>query len=195
MINIDMNKVVGVLCAAGLFFLFAKWGAAGIYDGSDSHHGNDEHHEQAYALSDGGGDSHGGAEEEVIPPAVYLASADAANGEGVFKKCKACHSLEAGQNGTGPTLADIYNKPAGTEAGYSYSADMAASGLTWDADTLFAFISGPKDVVAKTKMSFAGIRNPQDTADLVAYLAGSEFDASIFEAAAAETNTEGTTAE
>ena len=95
---------------------------------------------------------------------------DAEAGAKVFKKCQACHSTEAGVNRVGPSLAGVVGRKAGTVEGYKYSAAMQDSGLTWDEETLDAFLTKPKDVVAKTKMGFPGLKKEEDRADVIAYL-------------------------
>lgn len=95
---------------------------------------------------------------------------DAANGEKVYKKCKACHALEAGKNKVGPTLAGVFGRKAGGVDGFKYSKAMAESGIVWDEKTIDEFLAKPKDVVPKTRMAFPGLKKEQDRADLIAYL-------------------------
>jgi cytochrome c len=99
-----------------------------------------------------------------------LAEGDAAAGEKVFKKCKACHSLEEGKKKVGPSLFGVIGKPAGGVEGFKYSKAMLASGLTWDDETLAKYLTRPKALVPKTKMSFAGLKKEADVANVIAYL-------------------------
>lgn len=99
-----------------------------------------------------------------------MAEGDAAAGAKVFKKCKACHSLEEGKKKVGPSLFGVTGRAAGTVEGYKYSKAMLASGLTWDDETLETFLTKPKALVAKTKMSFAGLKKEGDIENLIAYL-------------------------
>ena len=101
---------------------------------------------------------------------VALAEGDAAKGEKIFRKCKACHSLEAGKKKVGPSLAGLFDRTAGTLEGFKYSASMKDSGIVWDEETLDQFLTKPKKFVPKTKMAFPGLRKEQDRADLIAYL-------------------------
>jgi cytochrome c len=105
-----------------------------------------------------------------IAASPALAEGDAAAGEKVYKKCKTCHSLEAGKNKLGPNLAGIFGRQAGSVEGYKYSAAMASSGIVWDEATMDAFVAKPKDVVPKTKMAFAGLKKEVQRQDLIAYL-------------------------
>ena len=99
-----------------------------------------------------------------------LAEGDAAAGEKVFKKCKACHSLEEGKKKVGPSLFGVMGKPAGAVDGFKYSKAMLASGLTWDDETLAKYLTKPKALVPKTKMSFAGLKKEADIANVIAYM-------------------------
>ncbi len=99
-----------------------------------------------------------------------LADGDAEAGKKVFKKCKACHSLEEGKKKVGPSLFGVIDRAAGAVEGYKYSKALLASGLTWDDETLAEFLTKPKAMVPKTKMSFAGLKKEDDIANVIAYL-------------------------
>ena len=98
-----------------------------------------------------------------------LADGDAARGRALFSRCAACHTV-TDQNKLGPHLSGVVGRVAGTVAGYTYSKAMAAYGKTWDEATLDAFLAGPAKAVPGTKMAAPPISNPQDRADLIAYL-------------------------
>ncbi|WP_442678673.1 c-type cytochrome [Sphingomonas sp. ASY06-1R] len=97
--------------------------------------------------------------------------ADAVHGQQVFARCAACHVIGS-TPGTrmGPSLNGVFDRKAGTLAGYTYSAAMKKFGLKWDAPTLARFLQAPMKVVPGTKMAFPGLPNAQDQADVVAYL-------------------------
>ncbi|SPJ28030.1 c-type cytochrome [Falsiruegeria mediterranea] len=98
------------------------------------------------------------------------AEGDAKAGKKVFKKCKACHTVKEGKNKVGPTLYGIVDAPAGQVEGFKYSPALLEAGLTWDAETLKAFLTKPKELVPGNKMSFAGLKKEQQIDDLIAYL-------------------------
>jgi len=101
-----------------------------------------------------------------------LPEGDAADGEKVFNKCKACHTTEEGSNRVGPSLYNIIGATPGTVEGFRYSKAMEAFGddHVWDEETLNSYLEKPRDVVQGTKMAFAGLKKPEDRADVIAYL-------------------------
>ncbi|WP_372914748.1 cytochrome c family protein [Sandarakinorhabdus sp.] len=112
------------------------------------------------------------AAEAEKPAAFYLASADVAKGEAVFKKCAACHNaLPGGTNGTGPNLHGVVGGPMAAKAGFSYSEALGGmKGKNWDWDNLWGWLKSPKAFAAGNKMSFAGINKPEDRAAVIAWL-------------------------
>jgi cytochrome c len=95
-------------------------------------------------------------------------------GAEVFKKCRACHDVGPGaKNKVGPPLNGILGRKAGTIDGFAYSDANKASGakgLTWTEDVLFKYLENPLTFMPGTKMAFAGLKDPQDRKDLIAYL-------------------------
>ena len=111
----------------------------------------------------------------VIAVAGLLASQAQAEGakEGatVFQRCAICHSNTKGAPAKiGPNLFGIVGRKAGTEANFSYSAAMKASGITWTPDKLEAYVQHPQVVVPGNRMAFAGITRKEDAEELVEYL-------------------------
>ncbi|SNT20110.1 c-type cytochrome [Tropicimonas sediminicola] len=109
-----------------------------------------------------------------VTAAPVLAEGDAANGEKVFKKCQACHMVgDDAKNRVGPPLNGVVGAPAGRVEDYKYSPnllELAEGGLVWDDETLTAYLTKPKDVIPKGKMSFAGLKKESDIDDVIAYL-------------------------
>jgi cytochrome c len=119
----------------------------------------------------------GGAEPAEAGPSIaeLLQTADAAAGEAAFRKCQACHTPEeGGANKVGPNLFDIVNRPIASHEGFSYSAGMRdfseGGSVVWDYDHLSEFLKAPRSYVSGTAMAFAGIKNPEEEANLIAYL-------------------------
>jgi cytochrome c len=98
---------------------------------------------------------------------------DAEAGEKVFRKCKACHTIEKEQNKVGPHLVGIYGRTAGSVDGYKYSVGLKKfhdEGLVWNVETLTQYLPSPKDMVEKSKMTFK-LTKEKEIADVIAYLA------------------------
>ncbi len=104
-----------------------------------------------------------------------LAAGDAEAGKKVFKKCKACHTLgEGAKSRTGPPLNNIIGAGLGEFEGFKYSKGMMAmseEGIVWTIENLTAFLTKPRNFIAKTKMSYSGLKKEADRANLIAYLA------------------------
>lgn len=169
--TMTITKAVGAGCGALLVFLMGSWAAEAIY-GTPEVHGEGEH-AQAYAIEVAEAEPAGEAATEEGPPFVeVLASADAVAGEKVFGKCKTCHKVNS-ENGTGPYLNGVVDRPKGSIDGFGYSdALLAMAGDAWSADNLNAFLTNPKGYMPGTKMNFAGLAKVQDRANVIAYLAG-----------------------
>jgi cytochrome c len=105
------------------------------------------------------------------PIAFYLAAADPALGEQVFKRCTACHTdQQGGANGLGPNLWGIIGKPHASVPGFAYSDALKSKPGTWDWEAMSAWLKSPKSYAPGTKMNFAGLSRPEDRANVIAYL-------------------------
>ena len=112
-----------------------------------------------------------GAAEAEKPIEFYLASADPAKGEQVFKKCAACHNADkGGANALGPNLWGVLGEPVGKGHGFPFSDALASKGGSWDWNTLSTWLANPKKFAPGTKMTFAGLSNPEDRANVIAFL-------------------------
>jgi cytochrome c len=114
-----------------------------------------------------------GAPAPEVPPdwGTVLPKADVAAGQTVFAKCQACHSLTA--NSIGPDLTGVVGRKPGSEAGYSYSPAMeafAAKTPIWDYEHIYEFIKSPQAYIPGTKMTFVGLKKPEDRINVIAYL-------------------------
>lgn len=97
-------------------------------------------------------------------------SGDATKGAAVFRQCQTCHVKEIGVNKVGPSLAGIVGRPAGSIPGFRYSEANKGSGITWTEQELYVYLENPKAKIPGTIMAFAGIKDSQKRADLIAYL-------------------------
>ncbi len=155
-------RFAGATAVAGTFFAALTIGANQFYFGSVGDTAN------AYVPPG----------PATVAPAAVTGEApasgevDLAAGEKVFKACKACHNADkGGKNGTGPNLWSVVGRPAASVDGFAYSDGMKArAGQPWDAASLDAFLTNPKDFVPATKMAFAGVKKAEDRASLIAWL-------------------------
>ena len=98
------------------------------------------------------------------------AQGDPEQGEKVFNKCKACHVVEEEKNRVGPHLVGIFGRPAGSVEDFKYSDAMKNSGIVWEDDTIASYLKDPRGYVPGNRMAFAGLKDDDDIADLLAYL-------------------------
>ena len=157
------NTIAGWVLFAGIVAL-----GASIVGGETFHEERPE--QMGYPIEGVVVEGEGGAEAEK-PIAFYLASADPAAGEQVFKKCTACHNADkGGANALGPNLYGMLGEPIGKGHGFAFSPALAGVGGTWTWDNMSAWLASPKKFAPGTKMTFAGLSNPQDRANVIAFL-------------------------
>lgn len=163
--TMTMTKIIGGFCGTFLVFLLGGFFAEFIYHPKG--HGDDHH--QAYTIDTGEDDS----QEEVVEVAfadVY-AAADAGAGERLFRQCQACHKVDDGANGTGPHLYSVVDRAVGSVDGFGYSGSLVAVADVWSPENLNGFLENPKSYAPGTKMSYAGMKDVEDRANLIAWLA------------------------
>jgi len=102
--------------------------------------------------------------------ASAVAGGDATAGASVFRQCGACHIVDATTMKVGPGLKGLFGREAGSIPGFPYSQAMRSSGITWNEDTLRAYLANPKAKVPGNRMPFGGVKDPQKLEDLLAYL-------------------------
>jgi cytochrome c len=118
----------------------------------------------------------GGAAVPEVPPdwGTVLKTADVAAGQAVFAKCQSCHNADSGgPNGTGPNLWGVVGRPPASHPGFAYSDGMkgfAAKQPVWDYEHIYEFVKNPQAYVAGTKMTFVGLKQPQDRINVIAFL-------------------------
>ncbi|HEU5482456.1 MAG TPA: cytochrome c family protein [Sphingomicrobium sp.] len=139
-----------------------------IVAGEVFHSGRPEH--MGYPIEGVEQESEDGAEAEK-PIAFYLASADPAKGEQVFKKCIACHNADkGGANALGPNLWGMLGAPVGKGHGFAFSDALASKGGSWNWENLSEWLKSPKSFAPGTKMTFAGLSSPEDRAAVILFL-------------------------
>jgi cytochrome c len=98
------------------------------------------------------------------------AQGDAAAGQRVFNKCRACHDVDQERNKIGPHLVGIFGREAGSVEDFNYSGAVKESGVVWDDEMIAEYVANPREFIPGNRMAFAGLRNEQEIADLLAYL-------------------------
>ena len=172
--ELKFNKIfAGVLLASLLLMAGIKAGDI-LVPSHDGHgHGGGEH-KNAYPIEVADlGDASAVAAAPAGPEPILalLAEADIAAGMKLAKKCTACHVFdEGGANKVGPALWNVVNADKGAVDGFGYSTALAAFGGAWDYASLNAFLYKPKAYIEGTKMNFAGLKKPQDRANMIAYM-------------------------
>jgi cytochrome c len=157
------NTIAGWVLFAGIVAL------GGSIVASESFH-SEAPEKEGYAIEGAEAEVGGGAEAEQ-PIEVYLAKADVTKGGDVFKKCAACHNADkGGANAVGPNLWGVLGEPIGQGKGFAFSPALAGKGGTWNWDNLSQWLTSPKTFAPGTKMTFAGLSNPQDRANVMAFL-------------------------
>ena len=166
--SFELNKAFGALLLALIFIM-----VTGMVTGFIFHKADPETPGYVIEVAEASQDAAPEAEVEEVDFATLLASADAEKGAKVAKKCASCHTFEAGgATKTGPNLHGVVGRAVASIGDFKYSDAMTgfAEGKSWDAETLNAFITKPKDLVGKTSMSFAGLKKDSDRANLISYL-------------------------
>ena len=168
MSDLTFNKVVGAVLATGLAIVGLREISSGIFA---PHPVEKPGYAITVAEDTGGG---GAVAEAPIDWGTVLPVADIKAGEAVFAKCKSCHTIDAGgANGTGPNLHGTLGKKPGTHPGFAYSSGMIEEGnraKIWTYEEVSEFLKAPQKHVPGTKMTFVGLKKPEDRIAVIAYL-------------------------
>ncbi|MBK0397910.1 cytochrome c family protein [Limibaculum sp. M0105] len=171
----EFNKIAGAVIGALLLFLLLGFFSEQIFHGG---------HEDtlAYAVEVESAEA-AEAEADAIDLAMLVVEADAAAGEKLFKQCAACHKVEDGVHGVGPSLWGVVGREVAAAEGFGYSDALAGKDGVWDLEHLNAFLENPKGYAPGTKMAYGGMKKAEDRVNLIAWL--NEADGSPMELAAA----------
>jgi cytochrome c len=160
--NDRFNTIAGWVLGGGIVLLGASLVAGEYFS-------HDRPETMGYPIAGVQEEGEGGGEAEQ-PIAALLQNADAAAGEGVFRKCAACHTINAGgASGVGPNLHGIMGQPLASR-GFAYSEALKSKGGTWTWEAMNEWLRSPRAFAPGTKMTFAGLSDGQDRANLLAYL-------------------------
>lgn len=171
--TMTVTKTAGALIGSLLFLMLTSWFASSLYHVGPGHVAEGEEVPQAYRIPVDSGEDDAAAADDAADEgpdlSELIASADLAAGERAFGKCRACHKLD-GSNGVGPHLDGVVQRDKATVDGFNYSNAALEQEGAWTYENLDAFITDPKGYMPGTKMTFAGIRNATERANLIAYL-------------------------
>jgi cytochrome c len=174
--SFELNKIIGALLLAAIVAMVSGFVAMGLYTGSIGEHGHKEE-KRGFTIAgaenaDAGGEHAAAVEEKPVDIMPFMATADVAAGQVQLKKCTACHTFDnGGKNGVGPNQWGLFGSPYAHRTDYSYSEALKAKHEEiWNEQALSDFLANPKKAIPGNKMSFAGMKNPQDRANLIAYL-------------------------
>jgi cytochrome c len=164
--SFELNKVLGAILGTCLITLALNIGAGAIFAPEKPAKPG-----YAIAVKEHGGDK-GPAKEKAPPIEVLLAKASLEKGQATAKQCMACHTFEkGGPNRVGPNLWNIVGDERGKDrGGFNFSAAMKAKGGKWTFEELNKFLEAPREYISGTAMTYAGIKNPQQRADVIDYL-------------------------
>lgn len=170
--SFELNKIIGAILGTLLFVMGVGFLAEAVYHPIVDRGPGLSLPEPVVADAHGGGAAEPAA--PVVPLGVLLAKADATAGQASVKKCSSCHDFsEASANKTGPGLYGVVDRVEGSHEGFAYSDGMLAhkaNGDKWTYENLDAFLTSPKTYTPGTKMSFAGVKDPAERANILAYL-------------------------
>jgi len=174
--GLELNKIAAAILLAGIVAMVSGIGSEILYRGG-LEHGEGEQPKRGYTIPGAenvgvGETAAASAPTQPVDIKPFLAKADVNAGKDQMKKCSSCHTFDkGGKNGVGPNQWGLVGGHFDHKADFTYSAALQAKkDKTWTFQELSDFLAGPQADIPGTKMAFAGIKNPQDRANLIAYL-------------------------
>jgi cytochrome c len=169
MSDLTFNKIAGAVLATGLAIVGLRELSSGVFAPQEV-----EKPGYLVEVAEAEGGAGGAAADAPIDWGTVLPTADVAAGQAVFAKCSSCHTVDQGApNGTGPNLWGVVGQKPGVHAGFAYSSAMVELGNRvprWDDAQLNEFLSSPQKYLPGTKMTFVGLKKPEDRINMIAYL-------------------------
>lgn len=164
--GMEFNKIFAALLIAGIVAMLGGFVAKTLV-----HAQTPDKPGFPVEAAEGGVSATAAAPKGPEPVLGLIAAANVEQGQKLAKACAACHTFDkGGPNRVGPNLWGVVNRPKGKHEGFSYSSAMAEKGGAWSYADLNHFLYKPKDYVAGTKMTYAGLKKPEDRAAMIAYL-------------------------
>jgi cytochrome c len=165
--SFELNKILGALLGTCLVLVAVHIASGAIFE-------QEKPAKPGYAIEvkeEGPQGSTAPAEAKATPIATLLASASPERGANVAKQCQACHNFQEGAGPKiGPDLYNVVGRQVASVSGFNYSAGLKSKGGTWTFDALNAWLTKPSAYAPGTAMTFAGISNEKQRADLIGYL-------------------------
>jgi cytochrome c len=163
--SFELNKVLGAILGTCLILLALNIGAGALFAPVKPA-------KPGYMIAvktEAGGKQEAAPKETPLP--VRLAKASVEKGQATAKQCQACHTFEkGGPNRVGPNLWNVVGEERGQGRGFNFSSGMKTKGGKWTFEELDKFLTDPRGYIPGTAMTFAGIKNDQQRADVIDYL-------------------------
>jgi cytochrome c len=178
--TMEANKIAASIFLAGIIAMIAGFIAEGVYPGAKTHGASHTEAKRGYTIAGAEAFELGASGTAAAPAAdtgpvdiaPFMAKADIAEGAKLIKRCTACHTFEkGGKNGVGPNNYGVVGGPVAHVADFNYSeAILAKKGEKWTEQNLSDFLANPKAYAPGNKMAFAGLKKPEDRANLIKYI-------------------------